>query len=304
MRAVIVGPGAIGCLFAARLAEAGCAVVLFDRRPERAARLSCAGIRLHDAAGTRTVRVDADVNPRRFAEADLVLVCVKAFDTGAVADLLASVPHLAATVVSLQNGLDNLACLSTRIDPERLVCASTGQGATLLAEGWVRDAGRGISRCAPAVPGDMREAQRTADGFNAAGLEAVAVPDAAELIWSKLAINAGINPVTALHGVRNGALLERRDLLEIAVASAREVQATASAAGVRLSDDDAARAIVSTAENTRDNLSSMLQDLRRGRRTEVDAINGAVVREAAAHGVAAPVNAMLLERVRALEAGR
>ena len=304
MRIVVVGPGAIGCLFGVRLALAGNDVALLDRDAGRAGRLTASGLRLVDEEGEHRVGVAVDTRAARLGPAEMVLVCVKAYDTDRAILAAMRLVRRKTTVVSLQNGLTNAVRIAAQTGGVRLVCAVTAQGARLTAEGAVEDTGRGPTRCGPFVPGRMARPEQVADMLAQAGMAAEAIDDAPGLIWSKLVVNAAVNPVTALHGVPNGGLLEKPDLLAAAGRAAEEAAQVARAKGVRLHFDDARAEVASVCRRTAANASSMLQDIRRGRRTEIDAINGAVVREAETCNLNTPVNADLVRRVKALEAGR
>jgi 2-dehydropantoate 2-reductase len=194
--------------------------------------------------------------------------------------------------VTLQNGLGNLELLGPRA---RL--GVTTAGATLLGPGWVRPGGEGVTHLA--AP------EWVAGLFREAGLEAQAVPaEAAEgLLWGKLAVNCGINPLTALLRVPNGELLRRPQAQALMEAAAAECARVAQAKGIALPDTDAAAQARLVAEHTAGNRSSMFQDILRGAPTEVDAINGAVAQAGAALGVSTPINETLWRLVRALADG-
>jgi len=298
MRTVIVGPGAIGCLFAALLTEAGWDVVLLDRDPARARRLCDAGIRVDDPAGSRTVRVPAVASTGGVRTPDAVCICVKSYDTAAAVRSTRPLlgPH--TFLASLQNGLGHAEILAAAAGPGRTVCAATSHGATSLGAGHVRHAGTGPTTVAPFDRQQPEPARRFARALDRAGIAASFLEDADGMLWSKLIVNAAVNPVTALWDVPNGAILERPELQDTALAAAAEAEQVARARGVRLLYEHAAQAVTDVCTATRDNLSSMLQDLRAGRRTEV----GAVVDEARRLDVPAPINRRLLSRVREREA--
>jgi 2-dehydropantoate 2-reductase len=146
--------------------------------------------------------------------------------------------------------------------------------------------------------------QAVADLFNAAGLETTLVDNPNSLVWGKLAINAGINPLTALLEVPNGELAEQESWRQVMAAAAREVAQVAAAQGIRLPFGDAADRTVAVSRATATNRSSMLQDVSRAAPTEIDAITGAVVRFGQLLGIPTPVNEKLLRLVKDKEAGR
>jgi len=302
MRTAIVGPGAIGCLLAAFLAEKREDVWLVDRNAGRAGLLNSRGVRVEDAGEHRVVPVRTTAVPSEIGPVDVVCICVKAYDTeGAV---LHARPLLGpgTAVVSLQNGLGNVETMARHSDASRVICAVTGHGVVLLGDGHVRHAGRGPTLVAARDPRERVSAAAFAELLTAANIGARCVDDAVGMLWSKLVVNAAVNPLTAVHNVRNGALVEDPDLAATLADAAREAEQVAHAEGVSLFFDDAAAEAAAVCRRTKDNLSSMLQDVRKGRRTEIDAINGRVVELGRKAGVGVAVNAGLMARVREIEA--
>ncbi|NDY41365.1 2-dehydropantoate 2-reductase [Dissulfurirhabdus thermomarina] len=300
-RIAVVGPGAVGCLLAASLHRAGFQVALLDHRPDRAARLA-AGLRVEDPGGGRWEAAPAvSADPARLRPRDWIVIAVKQPDTERAAEAARALSAPGALVISLQNGLGHEAVLARAFAPERVVLGVTAQGATLVGEGRVRHAGRGETRIGPLSPEEMPAAGLAplAAAFSRAGWPTRVEADIRPLVWRKLLVNVGINAVTALTGLPNGALLdhpETRRLQELAVEEARRV---AGALGVPLglTPEAAAELVQDVCRRTAANLSSMLQDRLRGRDTEVEAINGAVVRLGCEAGVPTPVNEVLCHLV-------
>ena len=298
MKVVVVGPGAIGCLFAGMLFRHGADVWLLDRDPGRAKRLAAHGIFFEEMNGAgNLLRIPVGISAKQIGAADMVLICVKAYDTEAA--LRHALPLFGGHTlgVSLQNGMGNVEILAGCINPEHVVCASTSQGAIRLKEGMIRHAGAGMTYAAPWLADHPAGARAVAALFNTVGVQTQRMDHADTLIWSKLVISAGLNPVSALWGVSNGEVQTRPDLWAVASDAVREAQMVAGDKGVALVYPDAVVALAEVCRGTAANRSSMLQDLQQGRRTEIEQINGAVVREAAALGVPVPVNQDLLARV-------
>jgi len=297
-RIVVAGPGALGCLFAAFFAENGDATTLLGRRPDQAAALQRSGLRIRDEQGERTVAVAATADPACVAEADFVLICVKSYDTDT---LLAGIgPHLAGRtrVATLQNGLDASRAVERLADGRNAACAVTAHGALRLAPGLVVHAGAGPTRVAPCRAAFPAPARDWVAQLRRARLSAAFVADRDRMIWSKLALNVGVNPVTALAGICNGELLLRPELFAQARQAACEAVAVARAAGVALDENRTIAALRRICRGTARNRSSMLQDLSNGRPTEIEALNGAVVREGRRRGVPVPVNEALAQAIR------
>lgn len=301
----VVGPGALGGLFAGLLAEAGEAVAVLARTAEQAERLRVSGLCL-SGPGERPERPVSvrflgpdDALP---VNVDLALLCVKAKDT---ASALARVAMLQGgpAVLVLLNGLDRARVATQYLDAERVVGAVTTEGATITAEGRVRHAGRGKTSLAPLVPAAADRAARAARRLAHAGFDAEVVPDLDAVVWNKLQVNAAINALTGLLGCKNGVLLDAPTARALASEAALEVAAVARHLGIAgdWTPEASTTRWEAVARATADNVSSTLQDLRRGRVTEVSAINGALVREARERGLAAPINDALARLIAAAE---
>lgn len=297
MKVAIIGPGAMGCMFAAYLRQGGLDVLLVDHRDKRARHLARDGIRVEGARGEHRVRVAVTTDAATAGPAGLVLVCVKAYHTGeALAQHRALVGEDTA-VLSLQNGLGNLEAMEQVVAPDRLLGGSTTMGANLLGTGHVHHAGEGDSFVGEPRGGISPRAERVAAILTRAGLATRAHDNIQEIIWRKLIVNVGINALTAVLRVLNGALLEdeaSRALMRDAVSEGVRAAATQ---GVHLDAHAMQERVAEVARRTARNRSSMLQDILAGRRTEIDVINEAVARLCDA-----PVNRTLARIVRAIEA--
>ena len=305
MRIVIAGVGAMGCLLGACLGSVA-DVVLLGCWPEQLATLRRDGLRLEHSDGRVTRHPLAVVNDaKQIAPASVALVAVKSRQTPAAAQAIAQFLAADGLAVTLQNGLNNRATLRAALGHARVALGVTAQGATLIAPGLVRHAGHGptyLGRDAALGSPQLACLAELAALFERAGLETYVVDDTDGLVWGKLAVNAAINPLTALLRVPNGALLEHEALVMVMRQTAAEVAAVAAAQGIPLPDDIADRPIT-VARATAANRSSMLQDVERGAPTEIEAICGAVARAGSAVGAPTPLNSRLHELVRQLEAG-
>ena len=266
---LILGTGALATLFAARLSLAGVDVTMLGSWPQGLAALNKEGARLDGAAG---LRVRATANPLDCLRMKHALVLVKAWQTERAAHQLASCLAEDGLAVTLQNGLGNDDILAGILGWSRVGRGITTLGATLLAPGQVHLGGEGtvVLEAHPHLL-ELEEMLRVAR------FDLRTVPDAQPLAWGKLVINAAINPLTALLRVKNGAVLENPAALTLMGELACEAASVAKAIGVALPFQDPGKAAQEVARHSNDNLSSMLQDILRGTRTEVDAINGKVV---------------------------
>ena len=301
MNISVVGPGALGCLFAAKLARSGNTVWLFDHDVKRASYIADKGIILEVGGKDVCVPVRSTVDPKGIGITDLVLLCVKSQDVETALQHLK--PHLSNEIllIALQNGIGHHEMLHRAA--QFYAVGITAQGGTLAGMGRVVHGGSGqtvLGHLPTASAQNVPLLKRVAKVFTAAGIQTTVSEEISGAIWDKLIVNVGINALTAIHNCRNGELLNDRSLLAEQKAAVEEAIAVAIAKGIRLSGDPIENT-VKVCLATSQNVSSMLQDVRKGRRTEIDAINGAIVREGRRLGIPMPVNSELVNKVKALE---
>ncbi|MEM4699885.1 MAG: 2-dehydropantoate 2-reductase [Candidatus Nezhaarchaeales archaeon] len=295
MRALVMGAGSIGSLFAAFLARQGWRVAIVARRPHVEA-VRAGGLRVEGPLGSFTVKVEAYEDAGCLREApDVVLITVKAYDTRQACLQVRRLIELGAVPVCLQNGLGVEEEASQALGT-RAFRAVTSNGAMLSEPGLVRHTGLGETLIGAGHPA----LEELASALSASGLPTRTVEDVRGVVWLKTLINAGINPLGALTGLRNGELLEVGWLRELMRRVVEEGRGVALKRGVALSEDPV-EATFRVARATANNKNSMLQDLERGRRTEVDYINGAIAREAEGLGMEAPLNRALTMLIKAME---
>lgn len=299
-RIAILGAGAIGCLFAARIAARGAADVTVITRDAATAAKCRTGIELWEMGNAQVVRVAATVGLLPAIAPDFLLATVKSYDLPTALSGLS--PHLpaATTVVTLQNGLDAPSVAERLVGDGRVLAAVTHQAATRLGPAVVRHAGDGPTWVGSPHGGADARAERLAHTLTASGLSTQAVTDIGRVLWAKAAVNAAINPLGAILGWSNGRLADDAETVWLMQQAAAEVARVAAAEGFGL--DGPAESAVAVARATKDNLCSMLQDLAARRPTELEAITGSVLRVAAQHKLEAPVNQVLYRLVRALTA--
>lgn len=317
---LIVGTGALACLYAARLTQAGHHVTMLGTWKEGLDALRKDGVRLIDANGNEhSYQVHATDDPQECIGTKYAIVLVKAWQTDRAARQLVECLADDGLAVTLQNGLGNYETLVQILDlateraekigkkiskdsvisvaekVSRVALGSTTTGATLLGPGLVRAGGEGvISIGRHQALGPLEAALRSAN-FNVQ-----IVDDPQSLIWGKLVINAAINPLTALLRIKNGELLERPSARELMGQLARETAEVAFAENIALPFDDPVAAAEQVAHKTATNQSSMLQDVLRGAPTEIDAICGAVVKAAEKHNLKVPANELCWKLIKAL----
>jgi 2-dehydropantoate 2-reductase len=293
---LIVGTGALATLFAARLSASGVPVTVLGSWKEGLEALRQDGARLIDGDGRLlAASVRATDDPSACKGARLALVLVKTWQTERAAAQLSECLAGDGLAISLQNGLGSREILAGFLGETRVGLGVTTGGATLLGPGLARLGGEGIISVEKhARLGALQSV------LHAAGFRVETVPNVRALVWGKLVVSTAINPLTALLGVPNGGLLERPAARSLMAELARETAALARALGVELPFSDPAAQAEAVARQTGGNLSSMLQDVKRGVPTEIDAICGAVARAGQASGVPVPVNRVMWELVGAL----
>jgi 2-dehydropantoate 2-reductase len=302
MKISIIGSGAMGSLFGGMLSRAGHEVVLYDVFQEHVEAIRRDGLAIEQAGSSEvlTVRPAATTDPADTRGSDVMIVFVKSTSTAAAARQFAPLAGPGTIALTLQNGLGNEAILREHFGVERTAAGVTSHGATFLGPGRIRHAGKGPTHIAMA-DGSHRRLVAFAAALAQAGFETHVEADVAGLVWSKLVINVGINALTALTGRENGRLLDLEETRSLMADLVAEAVAVAKARGITLTYADPLATVYDVAKKTGANRSSMLQDFDRGRQTEIDFMNGAIVREAAELGIPVPVNAAVARLVRAID---
>ena len=286
MQLGVIGLGRMGQIVVDRTLEAGHDVVAFDLDEAAVATAADAGATPADSV------VDL---AERLGDEKRVWLMVPAGDAvdAALDDLE---PHLdGAAVLTIQNGLGNIETIREYVAPHSVVGGTTTAGATLEEPGTVRLSNRGQTRIGRPWSDSKGSVSDVANTLRAAGYETEVVEAVQRAIWEKVLVNVGINPVTALGRVRNGALRSGpgRELMNGAIEEAAAV-ARGEGYDVDAPVDRALDVVAATAENR----SSMLRDVETGNKTEIEALNGAIVDRAAAHGLDTPINETLLAAVQ------
>lgn len=297
LKVAVMGAGAVGCYYGGMLARAGHEVVLIAR-PAHVQAIARDGLRMETTTFDEYVRLNASSDASAVQGAQLVLFCVKSLDTESAGALM--LPHLApdALVLCLQNGVDNADRLRTVL-PQHAVAAAVVYVATeMTGPGHVKHHGRGELVIEPAVA-----SQAIAQALIAAGVPTEISSNVRGALWTKLIINCAYNAVSAIAQLPYGKTGVGEGIQEVMRDVVAECQAVAKADGVQVVGDvDAAiRKIFETMPNQ---LSSTAHDLSRGKRTEIDYLNGLIVRRGEALGIATPANRVLWALVKLLESKR
>ncbi len=300
MRVAIVGPGAVGSMIGGYLTLGGLEVVFVGRPGKRVENLQRDGLRIQGVRGSHTSPLRVVTDAKQAGEVDVAIVTVKAYDTAQAVRQHRVLFGERTTAISLQNGIGNAETLAEVLDPTQVMAATTTMGGYLDSAGVLHHAGEGETFIGDWQGGFSARLTRVAEAFTQAGVLFKPVDDVRSILFSKLAVNCGINPFTALLRLKNGALLDRPDLLVVCDAAVREVSAVAQAEGMALDADSLVARTREVMRLTAENHSSMYQDVTARRRTEIDAICGAVARLGERNGVPTPVNRTLAALVNAL----
>ena len=302
MKIAIVGPGAVGCLLTSFLSKGNNEVWLLDKDAERASKINKNGISIEGVSGEWNIKGKATIDAKDIGSAGLVIIAVKSYDTKEA--ISASKPLISndTSVLTLQNGLGNVEIISEAVGQEKVIGGVTNLGATLLETGKVRHAGKGetiIGRIDGKIPVQMRQIREI---FNACGLETKISKDIKGILWSKLIINVGINALTAITRLHNGRLIEFEGTRKILREAVTEAVRISKRKRIKLIYDDPLAKVEAVCEATSENISSMLQDILRKKRTEIDFINGVIVRLGQELGIPVPANLTLVDLVKTIEA--
>ncbi|TDU30955.1 ketopantoate reductase [Panacagrimonas perspica] len=293
MNILVMGAGAVGCYYGAMLARAGHAVTLVARARHVDA-IRREGLLFESAAFTGRIPIGASTTPEAARDADLVLFCVKSGDTESAGEMLLPFLHDKACVLSLQNGVDNAERLS------KVLCRNVIPAIVYLAvgmpgDGHLRHHGRG-----ELVIGRFDDAARIAAVLDAAKIPTQVSDDVVPALWDKLIINCAFNAMSAIPQIPYGKLVASEGVVAVMHDVIRECLAVARAAGVAgLSDPYLAVNRIAGSMATQ--RSSTAQDLAAGKPTEIDHLNGYVVRLGETYGVATPVNGALRTLVHLME---
>ena len=295
---LILGTGAMASLFAACLAASGAKVRMLGTWLESIEALNKAGVRLVGMDGVEhSYPVEATNDPLDCVGSRFAIVMVKSYQTKRVAQQLSVCLAEEGLALTLQNGLGNDITLAEVLGAERIASGVTTVGATLIEPGLIRYGGDGVISL-----GKNERLQSLAELLIKAGFEVETVKNTDSLVWGKLVINASINPLTALLEVPNGDLVTNPSTRTLMGLVANETAEVSLAKGINLPYLDPVAMVESVAQKTASNQSSMLKDVIRNSPTEIDAINGAVVRVGEAINVPVDINRTLWLLVKALTA--
>ena len=300
---VVVGAGAMGCLFGGLLKEGGLNVTLVDVWREHVDVIRRDGLRMLGYGGDRSIPIRAALSTEGLPPADVVLVQCKAHHTRSAVGAALNLFGDDTVAISFQNGLRNEEVIGEVIGMERVLGGLTAQGAGVESAGVIRNYSELPSYIGEMRGGSSARARRIAEAFTAAGLPTHESEDIRREIWKKLMANLSLSPASAMADLRLDDVMEVPELREVLFDAIDEAAAVARAEGIRLENEEAREVLhqLTGSGGTGANKSSICRDILHKRPTEIDYINGTVVRLGERHGIPTPVNRVFVAAVKALE---
>lgn len=296
-----MGAGAVGAYFGARLRASGEDVVLCARG-ENLRAIREHGIDLTSIRGDLRIEVTATDTPREFARYDLILFCVKAYDTDAAAQAISECLRPGGAILTLQNGVENEAKLAAIFGRDAVMGGNARVGVEMVAPGKIVHLSTGHIDFGELDGRETDRVKKIADVFQRAGILGEISADIMTARWDKLIWNGALNTVTALTRRRVGEVLDDPEGLKLLRTLMQEIVEVARAEGAKISDDRIDAYIAHSQKNLRALKTSTQQDLERGKPLEYEALSGAVVRGARRHNMSVPAVETIYALLRLLDA--
>jgi 2-dehydropantoate 2-reductase len=304
MRIAVVGAGAMGSIFGAALARGGDEVTLVDVAEPLVEKLNADGVTIVRGDDRTTTSVTATTDPGSVGPVDAVVFFVKCYHTASATELARPLVGAETVVASLQNGWGNGDVLAAAFPPEQVVVGVTYNSGLSVDLGVVMHPADQPTFVGAFADGDTGRAERLAEALERAGLATTVTSPVQPEIWKKLILNAATLPPAALAGMNAGALGGHEQMRGLIADTAREATAVAQALGYPIDAQERVETILALLERAGPTKASMLQDFEAGRRTEVDVINGAVVKAADEQDVPVPLNRAFVALVKGWESMR
>ena|SRR5580658_1633878 len=303
MKILVMGAGAIGCYFGARLQAAGEAVA-FCTRGEHLRAMRERGLEVASIRGDlKLPAVNAIERPAELAPYDLILFCVKAYDTEAAAHVIAGCLRPGGAILTLQNGVENEARLAAVFGADAVMGGNARAGVEIVAPGRIAHLSSGFIDFGELDGCESERARTCAEAFSRAGILGELTPRIMTLRWDKLIWNSAFNTVTTLTRRRVGEILDDPESLGLVTALMRETIAVARAEGADLGEDRVDHYLAHSRKNLRALKTSTQQDFEHGKRLEYEGLSGAVVRAARRHGLRVPATEAVYALLRLLDGG-
>jgi len=276
-------------------------VYLVDIWKEHIEKINNEGLKILEKDDVLTVNPKGVVDSKEVGKVDLAIVFVKSIATKKALESNSSIFDDNTMVLSLQNGYGNVEDIEKFVKSENIIAGTTSHGATLLGPGKIKHAGKGKTIIGKAKGENDSRLSEIKAALENAGFETDLSDNVMEIIWSKLLVNIGINALTAVLEIENGRLTEWEESEELVALAVREAVKVANNSGLQFNDEEVIEHVLEVAKATAENKSSMFQDILNKRKTEIEKINGAVVKIGKDNGVETPVNETLTNLVKIKE---
>lgn len=298
MKTVIIGAGAMGCLFAHHFFQCGIPLQLLEKESRTVEKIKEEGILFIDGEIETVSRVNIGRDPHVLSGADIIYIFVKGHQMEGLLHSIKDNVKNTALLVSMQNGLSHPEMLSKTLPSIEPIFGTTSYGAAKESLNRVRAGGAG--QCV--IGAKHREsAERVKEHLTGGGFDVMITENPMEALWKKAIINAGINPLGAILGVTNGQIPANSHSALLQENLVNEAVTAASLEGFPFHKEEMIQAVRKVCERTASNRCSMLQDISAGRNTEIENINGHMVKTAKRHGIELPVNRTICSLIKALE---
>ncbi|MDL2259784.1 2-dehydropantoate 2-reductase [Deltaproteobacteria bacterium OttesenSCG-928-K17] len=301
MKIAVLGSGAMGGVYGSKLFEAGFDVTLIDIWKEHVQAIKEKGLQVDNLGEGKRHKPKVTDNPAEVGVVDLVIVLVKAYDTTSAMKGAVSLLGPGTVVVSLQNGIGNVEKLIEVVGADHVIGGVTSHGSYVVGPGHICHTGHSYTSIGELNGQTTDRIKKVGEVLEKAGLAPVVISDnVTKLIWKKLMGNISLNAISALCDIRNGQVIEFPEIREISRLAVEEAAAVARAKGIVI-DYDPVEIGWKVITDTAPNRSSMLQDVSRHKQTEIDVINGAIVREGLTLGIPTPINQTLTALISVIQ---
>ena len=303
MRTYMIGAGAMGSVYGGLLKGAGYDVTLIDPRADHVGAIVRDGLTIEGVRGRHLIRLPAQTTHTGLSPADFVIIFTDANSTRDAARTAAQVLKPDGFALTLQNGIGNVEALVAELGVARVIAGVSMNSAANPEPGRAQFTNAGMTSIGELDGRSTKRIAEVAQMLNKADIETSVIPDPMAYIWGKFVLNCAINPLTAVTGLRSGEIYRTPEVDALQDRIIDEILMVVERKGVRISEPDPRKKIKEHCR-VRYNRPSMMQHVEQGRRTEIDALNGALVREARALGIAVPYNEAIVAVVKGLEKSR
>jgi 2-dehydropantoate 2-reductase len=303
MRIYMIGAGAMGGVYGGLLARAGYDVTLIDPREDHIRKIQREGITVEGVRGTHVIGLPAQCDYAGLPPADLAIIFTDSNSTGDAAKAIRQMLNPEGFALTLQNGIGNVEALIAELGRQRVIAGVSMNSAANPAAGRSAYTNVGMTSIGELDGRDTPRVKQVAEMLNKAEIPTEIVPDPMNWIWGKFVLNCGVNALTAITGLRGGEIYRTPEVSALQDRVIDEIMAVVERKKLKLPEKDPRKKIKDHCA-IRYNKPSMMQHIEQGRRTEIDALNGALVREARALGIAVPYNEAVVAVVKGLEVSR